>query len=86
MLPRMNASVNKICNFKFFIIIIVTSVVIFNTYNVIVAERKKDFGILRATGASPRQIKLLVMIEGFILGIIFIPVGILLGGVVTKFF
>lgn len=86
MLPRMNASDNKICNFMFFIIIIVTSVVIFNTYNVIVAERKKDFGILRATGASPRQIKLLVILEGFILGIIFIPVGILLGGVITKFF
>jgi len=63
---------------------IVASVIIYNIFNVSVTERVKEFGMLRAIGSSPGQIKLLVLGEGLILGCIFIPIGILLGNFIVK--
>ncbi|SHF13032.1 ABC transporter permease [Clostridium fallax] len=61
------------------IIILCTIAVIYNSFNISVAERIKHFGILRSIGASPFKIKKLVFKEAFIMCIISIPLGVILG-------
>ena len=68
----------------YIVIAIVTAVIIYNIFNISVTERIKEFGMLRAIGSSPGQIKMLVLWEGIILGCIFIPIGIILGSFITK--
>lgn len=77
-------TMNFIINILFFIIGIVASVIIYNIFNVTVYERIKEFGMLRAIGASPNRIKALVLGEGIVLGMIFIPIGMILGNLVIK--
>lgn len=68
----------------YIIISIVASVIIYNIFNMSITERTRDFGMLRAIGASPSKIKILVLGEGFILGCIFIPLGIIIGNFAIK--
>jgi ABC-type antimicrobial peptide transport system permease subunit len=78
----------KVLNFAsvvlFIIISIVASIIIYNIFNVSVMERIRDFGMLRALGASPGKIKALVLGEGLILGCVFIPLGIIIGNFLVK--
>ena len=61
-------------------IIIVASVfVIRNSFAISVSERMKQIGMISSVGATKKQIKKNVLYEGFILGIIGIPLGILSG-------
>ncbi|QAT39730.1 FtsX-like permease family protein [Clostridium sp. JN-9] len=66
------------------IIGVVAAVIIYNIFNISVTERIKEFGMLRAIGSSPGQIKMLILGEGLILGCIFIPIGIILGNFIVK--
>ncbi|HEX3043294.1 MAG TPA: ABC transporter permease [Bacillota bacterium] len=61
------------------VIIITTIAVIYNAFHISVVERIRQFGILRSTGTTPRQIRGIVLREALILAIIGIPLGILLG-------
>lgn len=74
----------SVCNTLFLVVSVVASIIIYNIFNITVTERKKDFGILRAIGASPIRVKVMVILEGIILGLIFIPCGILMGNIITK--
>lgn len=78
----------KVLNFAivvlFIIISIVASIIIYNIFNVSVMERIREFGMLRALGASPGKIKALVLGEGLILGCVFIPLGIIIGNFLVK--
>lgn len=61
-------------------IIILTSVfVIRNSFNISITEKTKQYGMLSSIGATSKQIKKNVLYEGFILGLIGIPIGILCG-------
>ena len=61
-------------------IIILTSVfVIRNSFNISITEKTKQYGMLASIGATSKQIKKNVLYEGFILGLIGIPLGILSG-------
>ena len=61
-------------------IIIITSIfVIRNSFNISITEKTKQYGMLASVGATSKQIKKNVLYEGFILGIIAIPLGILCG-------
>lgn len=53
--------------------------VIFNTFRTIVAERRRDIGMLRAVGASRRTIVALFLAEGLLQGILGTAIGIGLG-------
>lgn len=53
--------------------------IIFNTFSILVAQRVREFGLLRALGASSRQVTLSVLLEALALGILSSVVGILLG-------
>ena len=61
-------------------IIVFTSVfVIKNSFDISNQEKRKMYGMLSSIGATSKQIKKNVLHEGFILGVIGIPLGILLG-------
>ena len=61
-------------------IIIITSVYcIKNSFNISITEKVKEYGILSSIGATSKQIRKNVLYEAFILAIIAIPIGIILG-------
>jgi len=52
---------------------------IFNTFRTVVLERRRDLGLLRAVGATRRQITQMILIEGAIQGVAGTLIGLLLG-------
>lgn len=59
-------------------------IVIYNSFNVSVAERKKQFGVLKSTGATSKQIYYMVMYEAFLYSLIGIVVGFVFGMIGIK--
>lgn len=67
-----------------FCLVLVTAVVmIYNTFNISVMERVRQFGLLRCIGASQSQIKRLIRREGFSITLKAIPIGVLAGMLMT---
>jgi len=66
------------------IIMICTSAVIYNTFHISVLERISQFGMLRCIGATPTQIRRVVMQEAALLSLIGIPIGLLTGTLFMK--
>ena len=61
-------------------IIIATSVFcIRNSFAISTSEKRKMYGMLSSVGATKKQVKQVILKEGFILGIIGIPIGIFFG-------
>ncbi|MCR5601130.1 MAG: ABC transporter permease [Ruminococcus sp.] len=52
---------------------------IYNAFSISVSERTKQFGILSSIGATNKQLKKMVRFESFVVSLIGIPLGILLG-------
>lgn len=74
-----NATIRGIANVMSIIILSISVVVISNAFRVSASERMSQFGILKSTGATKRQIMTTVIYEGIFLTIIAIPIGIALG-------
>ncbi len=53
--------------------------IIFNTFRTVVAERRRDIGMLRALGATRRTITATILMEGLVQGVLGSLIGILLG-------
>lgn len=53
--------------------------IIYNTFRIIVAQRTRELALLRAIGASPRQVVWLVLIEALAVGLLASIVGIVAG-------
>jgi len=67
-----------------FIIVFVAAFIINNTFQIVVAQRIRELGLLRAVGATGRQISRSVRLEALLVGVFSTVVGIglgLLGGV-----
>lgn len=62
-----------------FVIVLSSVFVIRNSFAISITEKLKEFGMLSSIGATKKQIRKSVLYEGFILGIIGIPIGIILG-------
>jgi putative ABC transport system permease protein len=62
-----------------FIALFVGAFLIFNTFSITVAQRMREFALLRTLGASRRQIWRAVVNEGLLLGVVGGVVGFLLG-------
>jgi putative ABC transport system permease protein len=62
-----------------FLALFMGAFIIFNTFRTIVAERRRDLGMLRAIGASRRMVLWLILTEGLIQGIVGTALGIALG-------
>lgn len=56
-----------------------TIAVIYNAFHIAVLERIRQFGLLRTLGATPRQIRNLVLREATVLSAIGIPLGLAVG-------
>lgn len=65
------------------IIALAAAILIYNIFNISIAERIRHFGLLRSIGITPIQIRVIVFGEAVLLGIIFIPIGIVLGVRIT---
>ena len=52
---------------------------IYNTFSIIVAQRTKEMALLRALGASRRQVLTSVMVEALVTGIVASAVGVVVG-------
>ena len=59
--------------------VFVGAFLIFNTFSITVAQRTKEFGMLRTLGASSRQVLASVIVEALVLGTIASALGIALG-------
>lgn len=53
--------------------------IIFNTFRTVVAERRRDIGMLRALGARRGTITAVILIEGLLQGVIGSAIGLVLG-------
>ena len=61
-------------------IIIITSIfVIRNSFMISITERYKEIGMLKSIGATPKQIRYSVLMEGLLESIIAIPLGLVMG-------
>ncbi len=69
-----------------FIVIVIVAVGVTNTILMAVKERTHEFGIMLALGTSQNQIIQLVLLESFILGIIGLLAGNLIGLSITHYF
>ncbi|WMJ82055.1 FtsX-like permease family protein [Clostridium sp. MB40-C1] len=72
------------------IAVIATIAVIYNSFQISVIERIKQYGLLRAVGATPKQVRKIVLREATIISLIGIPIGLICGtfavSVVCKLF
>ena len=62
-----------------FIALFVGSFVIFNTFSIIVAQRLRELALLRAVGASRRQVMTAVLGESLVIGVVASVAGMLAG-------
>lgn len=61
------------------LVVLSTVAVIYNAFHIAVLERVRQFGLLRTLGATPAQIRNLVLREATVLSTIGVPVGLLVG-------
>lgn len=61
------------------VIVVACVSLIFNAFNISVAERIKQFGLLSSVGASRRQLRRAVVLEGALVALVGIPLGLLIG-------
>jgi putative ABC transport system permease protein len=66
-----------------YVALVVGAFIIFNTFSITVAQRTREFGLLRTLGSSRRQIMQSVVYEGLLLGVGGAALG-LLGGLVLA--
>ncbi len=59
--------------------LVVGAFIIFNTFSILVAQRTREFGLLRSLGARGRQIVVAVIVEAALVGVIAAAAGLLAG-------
>ena len=80
-----SSAIQNMAIFVVAIIMLCTITVIYNSFNISVIERIRYFGILKAIGATPNQIKRIIYKEGFLMGLIALPIGCVVGFLSLKF-
>jgi len=82
-----NLEVFDAMNYIFlFIVLLASSFVLINTMLMVVQERFREFGIVKALGASGRDAALLILMEGAVLGLIGIGAGIVVSTPIVLLF
>jgi putative ABC transport system permease protein len=66
------------------IIIIASIAIIYNIFYISILERIRQFGMLRTIGAAPKHIKRIVFGEALVLSSIAIPIGLIIGIIISK--
>lgn len=65
-------------------VILFSTVVIYNIFQIGIAQKIQEYGKIKAMGATKKQLKKIVMSEGMLLSIIGVPLGMLSGCVIGK--
>lgn len=76
---------SAIMNFMGVIALLMGGFIIFNTFRTILAERKRDIGMLRAIGATQKTISQMILWEGLMQGLLGSLAGILMGWILGGF-
>lgn len=66
------------------ILALATILLIYNIFYILVSNRTKDFGVLRALGFIPFDISKIIMLEVFMYSSISITIGLLLGSLISN--
>ncbi len=66
------------------IIVFAGVITIYSIYYVGISDRVREYGKLKAMGASKKQLKNMVLLEGMFVAGIFIPAGLIVGTLLTK--
>lgn len=66
------------------IALFVGSFIIYNTFSIVVAQRKRENALLRAIGASERQVQVALLVEAVVMGLLGSLVGFLAGFGMAK--
>jgi putative ABC transport system permease protein len=66
------------------IALVVGAFLIVNTFSILVAQRSRELALLRALGASKRQVTWSVLLEAFVLGVLGSTLGLALGVVLAM--
>ena len=59
--------------------VVVGAFIIFNTFTILVAQRTRELGLLRAMGATGGQVVRSVVLEAFLVGVVASAIGLLAG-------
>ena len=62
-----------------FIALLVGAFLIYNTFSIIISQRTRELALMRALGASPKQVRRSVVTESFVVGAVGSAVGLGLG-------
>ncbi|MGH3656560.1 MAG: FtsX-like permease family protein, partial [Micromonosporaceae bacterium] len=62
-----------------FVALLVGVFLIFNTFNIVVAQRSRELALYRALGASRRQVTTTMLVEALIVGVVGSGIGLLFG-------
>ncbi|HZK10413.1 MAG TPA: ABC transporter permease, partial [Clostridia bacterium] len=79
-----NSSIMALVLFVIGLIMVSTIAVIYNSFHISALERTSQFGILRSVGATPKQIRGIVLKEAGTLSLIGIPIGLFSGILAMK--
>lgn len=71
--------------FIFIILLLIVTIGVINTLLMSVMERFREFGVILAVGASATRLRLLVFIEAFLLGVVSMLLGSILGSLLTWY-
>ena len=81
---NINKSLYQIASIIIGVVVIATIAVIYNSFQISVVERIKQFGLLRAVGATQKQIRKIVLREATLISLIGIPLGLFFGVIALK--
>lgn len=66
------------------IIVSIVSFLVIGTFAFIVDQRRRELALLRTVGATPRQVRRMVLAEATVVGLIAGPVGLILGSLALR--
>ena len=72
--------------FMYGVLIILVAFSVLNTQLMSVLERTREFGVIMALGIKPRRLALLVLLETFLMAVLGLLIGVLLGALVAGYF
>lgn len=76
---KLKTAMMKVLAFVITLIVVCCVAVIYNVFNISVMQRIKYFGIMRSIGATPHQIRKIIVYEALIMCIIAVPLGFIFG-------
>lgn len=80
-----NKALQNMAIFVGVIIVICTITVVYNSFNISVIERIRYFGILKSIGATSKQLRRVIFKEGYLMGLIALPIGCFIGFFALKY-